>query len=185
MKPELILIVAASADNIIGVDNDIPWRMDKAGRARYKADMVRFADLTSGHPVFMGRLTYESIPKKFRPLPGRHNFVLSRTQRDYGEGVTVVSSVESALHRALTERSEQEWIDYSKAWICGGSAIYRAFWPHADKIELTRINTFVGRIGDDRKYFPLISPKEWDEVYRDDDNKDFSFITYERVRDER
>src|SRR3989344_8947384 len=96
MTPEIILIAAVSSNNVIGIDGKIPWRI--------KEDMDHFKELTTSHPVIMGRVTYESIPKKFRPLPGRHNFVLTRDTSFQESGVHVARSLDDALD-ILQERS--------------------------------------------------------------------------------
>ena len=115
------LIVAASENNVIGVKGDLPWRLS--------ADLKRFKELTMGKPIVMGRKTYESIG---RPLPGRHNIVITR-QGDYvAEGCTVVPSTQAAIDAAG---------DVEEVMIIGGSHIYDAFLPYADRIYLTRVHT--------------------------------------------
>lgn len=131
------LIVAASENNVIGNQGDLPWRLS--------ADLRRFKELTMGKPIVMGRKTYESIG---RPLPGRHNIVITR-QRDYvAEGCTVVSSTEAAIDAAG---------DVREIMIIGGSHIYEAFLAGADRIYMTRVHADV----DGDTWFPELSESEW------------------------
>ena len=133
-----IAIIAAIADNgVIGRDNDLPWRLAD--------DLRRFKALTIGHPVIMGRLTYESMG---RPLPGRRNIVLSRTPGFTAEGV----EVHSELGAALAQVAEVETI-----FILGGRRVFKAALPLADRLYLTRVHAAVS--GD--VYFPDLKPGEW------------------------
>jgi len=121
------LIWAQSSSGIIGRDNGIPWRVPE--------DMARFKELTMGHTVIMGRMTWDSLPAKFRPLPGRRNVVVTR-QADYlAEGAEVVGSLEDApLH---------------DAWVIGGSQIYRLAMPLATRCEVTEVDIHLHREDDD------------------------------------
>jgi dihydrofolate reductase len=112
------LIWAQSTSGVIGRDNDIPWRLPE--------DQARFKNLTLGHTVVMGRLTWESLPAKVRPLPGRRNVVLTR-QADYmAEGADVVTTLE----RALTD---------AETWVIGGERVYAMALPVATRCEVTEI----------------------------------------------
>ena len=106
----LILIVAASENNIIGIEDRIPWRI--------KEDMIRFKELTLNHPVIMGRKTYESIPEKFRPLPQRKNIVLSGSLNSDGK-IYVARNINKAI--GFTENKE--------SYIIGGERVYKEFLP--------------------------------------------------------
>jgi dihydrofolate reductase len=131
------LIVAASTNNVIGNQGDLPWRLS--------ADLRRFKKLTMGKPIVMGRKTWESIG---RPLPGRHNIVVTR-QGDYAaQGCTVVSSVEAAIDAAG---------DADEIMIIGGSYIYDAFMAKADRIYMTRVHADV----DGDTWFPELPESEW------------------------
>ena len=112
------IIVAAGADGAIGLNEDLIWRIP--------ADLRRFKTLTMGHPVIMGRRTWESLPK--RPLPGRRNIVLSRDAAFHAEGAETAHSPEEAL--ALTAGSDIPFV-------IGGESIYKAFLPMAERIMLT------------------------------------------------
>lgn len=112
------LIWAQSTSGIIGRAGGIPWRLPE--------DQARFKQLTMGHTVVMGRLTWESLPERFRPLPGRRNVVVTR-QADYtAEGAEVVTSIE----QALTE---------SETWVIGGERIYALAMPRATRCEVTEV----------------------------------------------
>ncbi|MBJ7339437.1 dihydrofolate reductase [Mycolicibacterium sp.] len=122
------LIWAQSTSGIIGRDNGIPWRLPE--------DQARFKELTLGHTVVMGRLTWESLPAKVRPLPGRRNVVVTR-QADYvAAGATVVGSLEEGL-------ADEE------TWVIGGAQIYALALPMATRCEVTEVDVTLPREGDD------------------------------------
>lgn len=111
------LIWAQSASGVIGRDGGIPWRLPE--------DQARFKELTIGHTVVMGRLTWESLPAKVRPLPGRRNVVLTR-QADYmADGAEVVTT----LDEAVTDET----------WVIGGEQIYALALPIATRCEVTEV----------------------------------------------
>jgi dihydrofolate reductase len=113
------LIWAQSTSGVIGRDGGIPWRLPE--------DQARFKELTMGHTVVMGRLTWESLPAKVRPLPGRRNVVVTR-QADYrAAGAVVVPSMEDAL-------SDDE------VWVIGGAQIYALAQPIATRCEVTEVD---------------------------------------------
>lgn len=156
------LIVAAAENNAIGKDNALLWHLS--------ADLKRFKSLTSGHPVIMGRKTFESIGK---PLPNRRNIVISRSLSAL-DGCEVVASVEEAL--ALVNDGEE-------AFIIGGGSVYQALWQKAARLYLTAVKT---RLEGDT-FIPEIRPEEWKEISREDFSADeknefgYSFIDYVRV----
>lgn len=159
------LIAAASENNVIGDQNEIPWHLP--------VDMAFFRSITEGKPVIMGRKTFESIG---RPLPKRHNIVISR-QRDLEiEGCDVVSSLEEALEMAEEESADE-------ACVIGGGQIYKEAIELADRIYLTRVHATI----DGDAYFPEVHEEEWEEVDRDEHAKDdlheyaFSIIHYEKI----
>ena len=113
------LIWAQSPSSVIGRAGGIPWRVPE--------DQARFKELTMGHTVVMGRLTWESLPSKVRPLPGRRNVVVTR-QADYmAEGATVVGSLDEALNQ-------------DEAWVIGGEQIYALALPAATRCEVTEVD---------------------------------------------
>jgi dihydrofolate reductase len=154
----IISIIAAMADNrVIGRDNEVPWHIPQ--------DMKRFRSITMGHPVIMGRKTYESIG---RPLPGRKNVVLTRN-RDYrAAGAVIVHSLSAAL---------DECAGADEIFICGGGEVFREALPLASRIYLTVVH--MEATGD--TFFPEI-PDEFVETAREDVEGiiSFSFILYER-----
>jgi dihydrofolate reductase len=122
------LIWAQSTSGVIGRDNGIPWRLPE--------DQARFKELTMGQTVVMGRLTWDSLPAKVRPLPGRRNVVVTR-QADYvADGATVVGSIEEGLHDGRT-------------WVIGGGQIYVLALPLADRCEVTEVDVDLPRDDDD------------------------------------
>lgn len=141
------LIWAEAADRIIGADGTLPWHVPE--------DMQRFKELTMGGTVVMGRVTWESVPEKFRPLPGRRNIVVTRQAPYEAPGAEVASSLEEALRLA----------DGEDVWVAGGSAIYEQALPHADRIVRTRLHLSVD--GDVRA--PEVG-SEWSMVGRDPDS---------------
>jgi dihydrofolate reductase len=164
---DLTIIVAVSDNNVIGIGNEIPWRVPEN---MVPEDMAHFKDLTMGHPVIMGRKTYESIPQKFRPLSGRKNIVLSKGFQS-GEGIYIARSIEEALNLAENQDT----------YIIGGETIYRQFLPHANRMELTKIHQ--NYQGD--AFFPEIKLDEW-ELIKPEENLvskkgiPFSFMSYKR-----
>ncbi len=114
----LALIWAQSTSGIIGRENGIPWRLPE--------DQARFKDLTVGHTVIMGRLTWESLPAKVRPLPGRKNVVVTRQADFMADGADVVGRLEDAL----TD---------DDIWVIGGEQIYASALPLATRCEVTEV----------------------------------------------
>lgn len=116
------LVWAQSTSGVIGRSGDIPWNVPE--------DLARFKQVTVGHTVVMGRRTWDSLPARVRPLPGRRNIVLSRRSDFDAAGADVVDSLPSALSAALTD---------PEAWVIGGAEIYRLALPHATRCEVTEI----------------------------------------------
>ena len=157
------IIVAKAENNVIGNDNQLIWHLSN--------DLKRFKSLTSGHPIIMGRKTYDSIG---RPLPNRTNIVITRNTDWNPEGILVVHS----LHEAIEKGKE---ID-PNIFIIGGGNIYVQAMDWADALEITEVHhDFEG----DTKFLEIDS-KIWKEVSRekfskDDKNEfDYSFVRYER-----
>lgn len=160
------LIVAIAHDNVIGRSNDLPWYLP--------ADLKHFKEITTGHTVIMGRKTYDSIAARLgKPLPNRHNVILTREEKFVVPGATVVNSLEIAL-----EEHENE-----EVFVIGGAEIYSQALSHADKLYVTEIDADI--TGGDT-FFPLIDPQEWRETSREKHTKDdrneyeYAFVTYER-----
>lgn len=160
----VVALIAAAGDNgVIGRNNQLPWRLP--------ADMQYFRRMTMGKPIVMGRKTFESFGAK--PLPGRHNIVLTRDASYKADGATVVGSLAAAL-TAAGEASE--------IMIIGGSELYMQALPMADRIYLTRVH---GEFEGDA-FFPTVEPTIWNEVSREDHEPDeknpcaYSFLVLER-----
>ena len=153
------LIVAASRNGVIGANNRLPWHLP--------ADLKRFKQLTMGHPILMGRKTFESIGK---PLPGRTNLVITRQKDFQCCGATATHSLEEAL--LICDREDE-------IFVIGGAEIFRQALPFADRIYLTRIErNFEG----DVRLFE-IDPAIWKETSREDflsDPLPHTFLTYNR-----
>ncbi len=139
------LVVAMAQNGVIGANGRIPWHLPD--------DLKWFRKVTMGKPVLMGRKTYESIPPRFRPLPGRQNIVLTR-QPDYeAPGAQVVHSVADALRAAAGA---------PELMVAGGAELYRLLLPQADRLFLTLIAAdFVGDA-----FFPAYDAAEWVEQWR-------------------
>jgi dihydrofolate reductase len=114
------MIWAEARNRIVGADGGIPWRLPE--------DQQNFRLLTGGSTVVMGRATWDSLPTRFRPLPGRRNVVLTRDPAWRAEGAEVVHSVDEAAKVA------------DESWVIGGAAVYAAFLPRAARIVRTRID---------------------------------------------
>jgi dihydrofolate reductase len=138
------LIWAQSANGVIGVDGQLPWRIPE--------DLAHFRELTDGGTVVMGRATWESLPPRFRPLPGRRNVVLSRDPSYDAAGATVVTSLRDALDGAGD----------GEVWIGGGAAVYSAALEFADRLCITDVDLVV----DGDVCAPNV-PDDWAEVSRD------------------
>lgn len=113
------LIWAQSTSGVIGRDNGIPWRLPE--------DQARFKELTMGQAVIMGRLTWESLPAKVRPLPGRRNMVLTRDASYVADGAEVIGELPAGLD----------------GWVIGGAQLYALALPLADRCEVTEIDVDV------------------------------------------
>ena len=157
---QLNMIFARAANGVIGNNNALPWHLPE--------DMVHFKRLTSGCPVIMGRKTWDSLPPRFRPLPGRNNIVITRQLAWQAPGAQTASSLPEAV--ALCEASQQ-------VWIIGGAQIYAQAEALARRIEVTEIaQDFEGDA------FAPVLGTQWHEIAREDhvsiNGLKYSFITY-------
>jgi dihydrofolate reductase len=157
------IIVAASANNVIGAQGDLPWRLSD--------DLKRFKAVTMGKPIVMGRKTWESIG---RALPGRQNIVITRRQKFVADGCDVVHSVDEAMSAAG---------NVGEIMVIGGSQVYELFLPAAQRLYLTRVHADV----DGDAFFPAVDEDEWqlvsEEMYATDERNEFdcSFRDSERT----
>jgi dihydrofolate reductase len=157
------LVVAVSENDVIGRANQLPWRLS--------GDLRHFRSLTLGHHIFMGRKTYESIGKA---LPGRINWVLSRSAGFAPADATAVKSLSEAQAAAGSD---------SPLMVIGGAEIYRLSLPAARRIHLTLVHA---QIDDGDTFFSEWRRPEWREVNRERHEADeknahaYSFITLER-----
>ena len=164
--PEIVLVVAVAGNGVIGLGGKMPWHLP--------ADLRHFRQVTMGRPAIMGRKTFASIGK---PLPGRHNIVLTRSTQWKAEGVTVVPDMPSAILAA--QRGPQG--EAGEIMVIGGAEIYALARPLATRIELTLIQ--LSPEGD--TFFDLPDPAQWQEVAREDhpaagDAPAHSFLSYVR-----
>ena len=162
----ITIIVAAAENGIIGKNNRLIWRLPD--------DMKFFREKTEGHCVITGRKNYESIPEKFRPLPGRTNIVITRKANYKAPGAMVVTSIEKAIQVAK-EKNENE------CFIIGGGEIYRQFLPLASRVLLTRVHA--SPEGDTSFHFDEKEMnKEWEEFHAADERHEFAFTFQDWIR---
>lgn len=167
---KLSLIVATAQQNVIGVDNQLPWHLPQ--------DLKYFKSVTLGKPIIMGRKTFESIGK---PLPGRTNIVITRQQNWSFSGVLVAQTIEEAVVIAEQFRNEQQQLS-EEVMVIGGAEIYRYTLPFADRVYVTRIDIKV----DGDAYFPALPESEWQLVSEIPGESSASlphkFLIYERKK---
>lgn len=144
---KISFVVAMSKNRVIGVKNQLPWRI--------RDDMKRFTELTTGHPVIMGRKTFESIPPKHRPLPDRTNIVLSRDATAKYEGAHTFATLGDAIRFASTSPGGEEIM------IIGGGKVFEDALPLAHTIYLTEVDTLVEN-GD--AFFPELDETRWQKT---------------------
>lgn len=154
------LIYARSRNGVIGKDNAMPWRLPE--------DMAHFKQVTMGWPVIMGRKTWDSLPPRFRPLPGRRNIVITRNAQWSAEGADRASSLQEALASCVAS---------PQVWVTGGAEIYRQAMAQAHVAEVTEIDAdFEGDT-----FAPGLGP-EWREVARERhvsaNGLAYAFVTY-------
>jgi len=159
------VLAAVARGGVIGRDRTIPWRLPE--------DVARFKALTTGHSVVMGRRTWDSLPDRFRPLPGRRNVVVTRRPDWSAEGAERAGSLEEAL--GVLEGAP-------RVHVIGGAEVYAAALPLADELVLTEIDLEVA--GD--TFFPDWDRGAFEETSREprvsEDGTPFVFVTYERTR---
>jgi dihydrofolate reductase len=163
----ITLIAAVAANGVIGDRNTVPWRLSE--------DLRHFKTLTLGHPVIMGRKTFESLG---RPLPERSNIVVTRSPDYEATGCTVVGSIDAAFAAAACDIATRRGAD--EVFVIGGAEIYAQALVVANRLELTEIQSeFPGDT-----YFPDVDWSQWRETQRtshiSQSRLAFDFVTYER-----
>lgn len=167
---KLSLIWAMTRNRVIGRDNDLPWSLP--------ADMKHFMTTTRGHPVIMGRRTFESMDR--RPLPRRTNIVVTRTPGYDAPGAVVVASLAAALDVARAQCAE-DGVD--EAFVTGGAGLYAEALPLADRLYVTVIDADL----DGDTFFPELDWRRWREIDREahpaDERHAYAFVisAYERA----
>lgn len=165
-SPSRITLIAAVARNgVIGVDGDMPWRIPE--------DFAFFKRTTMGHPMIMGRATFDSIG---RPLPGRRSIVVTRSRTWCADGVEVAHSLDAAFELAAAGDGGEE------TFVIGGGQIYRQALPRADRLLITEVDL----APEGTVTFPDIDPGQWREVARvtgTGSDISFDFVEYERSTD--
>ncbi|WP_031426320.1 dihydrofolate reductase [Flavimarina sp. Hel_I_48] len=160
----LIIIAAAGENNALGKDGDLLWHLPD--------DFKRFKKLTTGHPIIMGRKTFESLPKM---LPGRKHIVITRKEDYHPKGVQIAHSLEKAISFVPSDQD---------SYIIGGGEIYNLALDIADKIELTRVH---GTFEEADTFFPDIDEDNWkleEKTSHPQDEKhkfSFDYLTYVRA----
>lgn len=161
-RPQIVVIAAVARNGVIGRNNTLPWRL--------KADLAHFKRTTTGHPVVMGRKTWESLG---RPLPGRTNIVVSRNSEMPAEGAQIVDSLEAAIAACA---------DAERIFVIGGAQLYALALPIADRLILTELQAEVE--GDTR--LPSFDASAFVEIHRThhaaDSDNDYAvdFVDYAR-----
>lgn len=160
-SPELTVVVALDKQNGIGVNNQLPWHLPE--------DLAHFKRVTSGHPILMGRKTFESIG---RPLPNRRNIVITRNPSWHHDGVEVAGSMEQAVALCGSE----------VAYVIGGAEIFAAALPWVQHLIVTEIDATFSC----DTFLPPIDPAQWIETSRerhhsDKSGLDYAIVTYQRA----
>jgi dihydrofolate reductase len=161
---KLGLIYARARNGVIGRDGGLPWHLPE--------DLAHFKRVTMGAPVIMGRKTWDSLPPRFRPLPGRINIVVTRQSGWAADGAVRAGSLDEAVALCC---------GHPRAWVIGGAEIYAQALPVADTAEVTEIDAdFEGDA-----FAPRLGPA-WAEVARDPHRSagglDFSFVRYHNTQ---
>ncbi len=163
---KLALIAAVARNGVIGHDNQLLWHLPE--------DLAHFKRSTLGAPVLMGRKTWDSLPARFRPLPGRRNIVLTRQTDWQADGAEVAHDMSQALAQLKNE---------ARVFVIGGAEIYAAALPQADELWLTEIERdFAGDT-----HFPAWERAQFIELSRQrlhsaaPNDFGFSFVTYQRA----
>ena len=169
-RPELVLIAAMDRERAIGRAGELLWHEP--------ADQRHFRAATLGHPVVMGRKTWDSLPARFRPLPGRRNLVVTRNAQWQAAGAEAVTSLDAALARLA---------DATRVFVIGGAELYALALPAADTLLLTET---AHRFDGADAHFPAFDRGAYRDVFREvsrqaqvgADGTPYAFVRYERQR---
>lgn len=165
-RPTLALIAALDRRRAIGRGGELLWQE--------REDQKHFRAVTMGSPVIMGRKTWDSLPDRFKPLPGRRNIVVTRNPDWQAAGADAARSLDDALALAA---------DMDRVFVIGGGALYALALTHADELVLTEIDAVFDNAD---TFFPAVDPAVFSEVQRDDrvsaDGVRYAFVTYHRRR---
>lgn len=162
--PRISIIVAAALNQAIGKDNQLLWHLPN--------DLRFFKRTTTGHPIVMGRKTYESVGK---PLPNRRNIVISRQTDHHAEGIETVQSLDEAIELASRDTDE--------IFVVGGAAIYALALERTDRIYLTQVHASP----EADTFFPEFDEAAWNLVSRETYPSDerhaypYTFLVYDRI----
>lgn len=161
-KAEVIIVVAYSSNMVIGKDNQLPWKLPN--------DLAHFKKATMGHPIIMGRKTWESIG---RPLPGRPNIVISTNSEYKAQGASTYTNLEQAI---------QDHNQYEAICVIGGQQLFDLALPIADQVIATEIHQEV----DGDTFFPKLNPNIWQEQDRisqpTENGFDYDFVYYKKIK---
>ena len=169
------MIWAQSTNGVIGRDGSMPWSLPE--------DMAFFRRTTTGHPVIMGRRTWESFPERFRPLPGRTNIVITSSPERVEHGRSP-GSVLTAPSYAEAVRLARSSPGAERIWVIGGGEVYAFCLGQAERMHLTHVDT---EVEDADAFFPVFDPVHWEVIAREVHAADakhacaFEFIDYRRV----
>jgi dihydrofolate reductase len=165
------LVAAVASNGVIGRGGQLPWHLPE--------DLAHFKQLTAGSPVIMGRRTWESLPARFKPLPGRTNIVVTRERAWSAPGALVASSLEQAIVLGCSKAAVGQ-----RVFVIGGAELYAQALPIADELELTEIDApFDGDtrfVSWDRTEFAVLRREHHRAAPPND--FDFDFVTYRRTR---
>jgi dihydrofolate reductase len=164
-RPQIALIAAVARNGVIGDGSKLLWRLPE--------DMRYFREQTTGHPVIMGRKTWDSVPERFRPLPGRTNIVVTRQRGWSAPGALVVHGLDEAIAAAG---------GVPRLFVIGGGELYAAALPMADELLLTELDADF----DGAAHFPAWDRNQFTETARErhhaaaPNDFDFAFVRYRR-----
>ncbi len=170
MTARIGLIWAEAAGGVIGAAGGMPWHVPE--------DLAHFKAVTAGGPVVMGRKTWESLPERFRPLPGRRNIVVTRNESWADAGAERASSLEEALAMADAAAGDTDWI-----WVIGGGQLFRESIDRADRLEVTELDTRVDgdTFAPDRVGLRLVAAEPLTGWATSRSGIRYRFLTFERA----